>query len=252
MPCITHKRITHPADLGGDGLHLCDGHHYIIEDSIVDFSALPLEVMDEAVGVSWGSSAELRRCLVRGAGKLFLCGSGDADKASLEDGRTVELVECVLEDAGRRLPEVQAGMAVTLYRCLVRNWGCPTRHTVRDFGAWAHNGGSLVAVDTVFWQDGFWRPLPQMLADMANHLGQAVNDEGLAGLLKPRNWLPGVCRGLTETDTGRAYALRCWSNRWWISLGQRARGRMSDAQAHALVTALESMVARLERDLKTA
>ena len=42
-----------------------------------------------------------------------------------------------------------------------------------------------------------------MVRDWLAHLGQAWNDEGLRGLLRPANWLPGVCRGLVATAGGQ-------------------------------------------------
>ena len=94
-----------------------------MEDSIIDLSACPLERLDEAAGITWGSRAIFRRCVIRGAGKLILCGSGDADKLAVERGKVVIFEDCILEDFGRRGPEVQSCMWIILRRCLIRNWG---------------------------------------------------------------------------------------------------------------------------------
>ena len=141
---LREQRITAPGT-GGDGLGMSDGQSWLVEDCVIDLSACPLEGLDEAVGVTWGSRALFRRCRIRGAGKLLLCGSGDADKLAVERGRVVIFEDCILEDFGRRGPEAQSGMRVILRRCLIRNWGEPERFDVRAFAAWAHHGGRIEA-----------------------------------------------------------------------------------------------------------
>ena len=199
---VRHQRITAP-DASGHGLGISDGQPWLVEDCVIDLSACPLEGLDEAVGITWGSRALFRRCVIRGAGKLLLCGSGDADKLAVERGKTVIFEDCLLEDFGRRGPEVQSCMRVILRRCLIRNWGEPGRFAVRAFAAWAHHGGRIEAYACVFDQPRFWRGWRLMARDWLAHLGQAWNDEGLRGLLRPAGWLPGVCRG-ADRHGGRA------------------------------------------------
>lgn len=77
---VREQRITAPGT-GGDGLGMSDGQSWLVEDSLIDMSACPLEGLDEAVGVTWGSRALFRRCRIRGAGKLHplrLRGCGQA------------------------------------------------------------------------------------------------------------------------------------------------------------------------------
>ena len=100
---VREQRITAP-DAGGHGLDMSDGQSWLVEDSIIDLSACPLERLDEAAGITWGSRALFRRCVIRGAGKLLLCGSGDADKLAVERGNTVIFEDCIIEDFGRRSP----------------------------------------------------------------------------------------------------------------------------------------------------
>lgn len=258
MPVIERRRITAPAEIGGDALPFCDGRHWDVRDSIVDLSGWPLDQIDEAAGITWGSSARFENSVIRGAGKLMLCGCGDAEHVPEETGKRVECIHCVLEDAGRRLPEVQDGMRVVLHECLVRNWGDPARfnydpaHPDRAFGAWAHAGGKIDAVGCVFWQDRFARPWGQFWRDIAHHVGQAVNDAGLRALLNWRTYLPGVCRGLEATAGGTANAWECWTNKWWITLGGSETERMNKAQAYALIAELEEMADRLESELPYA
>lgn len=129
---MTYRRagqtITAP-DAGGHGLDMSNGQDWLVEDCLIDLSACPLDQLDEAVGVVWGSSAVFRRCVIRGAGKLVLCGSGDTDKLNVERGKTVTFEDCILEDFGRRGPEAQSGMRVMLRGCLIRNWGARTALT---------------------------------------------------------------------------------------------------------------------------
>ena len=178
----------------------------------------------------------------------MLCGCGDKSHFEEEAGKTVEFYECILENASRRLPEVQDGMTCVLEDCLVRNWALPERFTVRGFGAWAHRQGSRIdAVNTVFWQDRFARPFKQFCTDMASHIGQAYNDEGISGLLSPSTYIPGVCRGLMASDGGRVFARNCWSNHWWIRL-QNSHSPMEKSEALALVTLLDDMAATLDAE----
>lgn len=234
---VREQRITAP-DAGGHGLDMSDGQSWLVEDSIIDLSACPLERLDEAVGVTWGSRALFRRCVIRGAGKLLLCGSGDADKLAVERGKTVIFEDCILEDFGRRGPEVQSCMRVILRRCLIRNWGEPGRFDVRAFAAWAHDGASIRAEDCVFWQDRFLQAgLRGLVADLANWIGWCW---------QRRDWnllhwlLPGVCRGLTASQGGKVSARRCYANHWWIRLQGHQGARMEKREALALMARLES------------
>ena len=78
--------------------------------------------------------------------------------------------------------------------------------------------------------------------DWLAHLGQAWNDEGLRGLLRPANWLPGVCRGLVATAGGQVRAKNCHATRWWIRLEGHRGPHMSRSQAQALMARLENML----------
>lgn len=59
---IAGQRITAP-DAGGHGLDMSNGQDWLVEDCIIDLSAYPLGQLDEAVGITWGSSATFRRCI---------------------------------------------------------------------------------------------------------------------------------------------------------------------------------------------
>ena len=248
---IANKRITRvdqlgPAYTANDGIGIFDGHEYLVHDCIIDLSGV--DAGDEVVAVTWGSSAIFRRCVIRGGGKLCLCGSGDNDKRNVEDGKTVTFTDCIFENFGRRGPEVQSGMSVTMHNCLIRNWGDPDFFSVRNFAAWAHDEGELRVERCVFWQESFLRPIGQFFKDIANHIGEAVNDSGLIALLYPSTYIPGVCRGLMESDGGSVSAEKCYKNHWWIRL-QNAKNGMSKDEAQELIATLESMANALDRDL---
>lgn len=233
---LAGQTITAP-DTGGHGLDMSNGQDWLVEDCLIDLSACPLGQLDEAVGVVWGSSAVFRRCVIRGAGKLVLCGSGDTDKLNVERGKTVIFEDCILEDFGRRAPEAQDGVRVLMRRCVIRNWGVRSRFTVRAFAAWAHDGASIRAEDCVFWQDRFLQAgLRGLAVDLANWIGWAWNRRDR----NPLHWImPGVCRGLTASQGGTVSAAHCYKNRWWIRLSGHEGPRMGKKEALALMAELE-------------
>lgn len=246
MILIEKQLITAPGDQG-DGLTLCDGRHYVIRDCLIDFSSLPLNEIDEALGVTWGCSAEIYNCVFRGAGKLVLCGSGDSDKLALEKGKKVVFNDCLFENFSRRGPEVQDGMLVEMNRCLVRGWASADRFTVRTFGAWAHGAGSRIeAHDCVFWQDEIFGR--HFIRDFLGHFGQAVNDGGIKAIFSREAWLPGAWRGLVASNGGQAKAKGCYANHPWIILDNRS-SRMEAGEAMRLIAGMEKLKARLMREL---
>lgn len=110
--------------------------------------------------------------------------------------------------------KILAGLAVVWAR--IHNWG--GAFDVRGFGGWAHRGGKIIAEDCLFTQSsgllGFG--LLNTFIDLANHVGQSVNDYGLGALFRPRTYLPGICRALTADTGGQVIATRCYRNRRWI------------------------------------
>ena len=255
MTTIKHKRITRPGQLGDeftgdDGLGMYrEGKAYTVEDCIIDLSDCDIDDVDEAGAVTWGASATCRRCVIRGAGKLFLCGSGDEHKGDAERDKRVQFFDCILEDGGRRFPEVQDGMHVQMKNCLIRNWGAPDRFDTRSFGAWAHKGGSITAIDCVFWQDKFLRPVGQFVTDIANHIGWAVSNYGIASLFRGTTYLPGVCRGLMAGPDGDVSAINCYRNHRWIRLEGRCSAMMDETDAKIMIVNLQTMAAELDASL---
>jgi len=219
-----HAPTVVSAGEGSDGIHLEDGIH-AVQAEWVDMSALRLEEMDECFSAVRGASAVVRNCIFEGAEKVALIGCGDTDWRWAEDGKWVVFENCTFRRGSRRMPEVQSGMSVLLLNCEIEDWCLPERQPsnpkkARGFGAWAHDGGTILAVNCVFRQNfgllrGGWR---FMLADLLGHLGNAWNESGILGVLNPASWLPGPCRGLTASDRGKVKAVRCRKNRWWIRI----------------------------------
>jgi pectate lyase len=238
MPTIRNRHIRKPGQLGApytadDGLGLWDGCDYKVINCTIDMS--DAEDCDEAVAITYGASATFTNCIIRGAGKLALCGSGDSSVANKENGKHVLFDHCILENCGRRAPEVQAGMEVILDHCLIRNWADPGFFSVRGFGAWAHHGGRILARNCVFWQDSFHFSFK----DMFNHVGQAVNDRGLLQIFNLKNYRPGCCRALTAGVDGCVEAVNCYASKWWLSI-EGMDDKMGKDEASDLIISLEA------------
>lgn len=189
----------------------------VISDKVFDLRQCPHADQDEIITGVDGARVHLSRCLILGGIKALLAGNGDHPGNDARYARW-DLEDCVIMDAGRRCPEVQDCVELTMRRCWVHDWG--RAFDVRAFGAWAHRGGRLVAEDCLFTQSGgiFSLGLRTTIADIFAHIGQAWNDEGLPGLLRWQTYLPGVCRGLTSSTGGLVLATRCFRNRPWIRI----------------------------------
>ena len=207
--------ITAPTKPDGkhDAMGLKSDVHYTIHDCIIDLSGCELATLDEALGITLGAHGHVENCVIRGAGKLVLCGCGDdpADNPDVirEQGKCVTFKHCLFENFGRRGPEVQGGMMAVLSYCVVRNWGLPSRFDTRAFAAWAHKGGKIIAQHTVFAQEhtpSLWC----RIRDHIGHFGQAINDRGLAGMFHRDAWLSGYRRALTAGPDGKVEANQCY------------------------------------------
>lgn len=209
---------------GGDGIHVENGLWRVCSEW-ADFSSHSVDEVDECFSPVRGASAAVQDCVFEGAEKVCLVGCGDAEWREAEQGNWVVFKDCTFRRGSRRMPEVQSGMSVLLLNCVVEDWCLPSRQPTdpkkaRGFGAWAHDGGTIVAVDCEFRQTlPFWRGGWRfMLSDLLGHLGNAWNESGILGILNPASWLPGPCRGLTASDGGSVRAVRCRKNRWWIRI----------------------------------
>ena len=197
----------------GDGIHLEDGF-YTIEGQHVDFSSHPTSEIDECIGMTRGAYGIVRDCIFEGAEKIALLGSGDEEFRSLEEGKAIVFDNCIFRNGSRRMPEVQCGMHCLMINCTIEDWAEPSRQPrdprkARGFGAWAHDGGHIIAINCHFKQKRLWKGLLNMASDILGHLGNAINDEGPSAIFHLKSWIPGSLRGLTESDDGTVVAINC-------------------------------------------
>ncbi|MEG6501836.1 MULTISPECIES: hypothetical protein [unclassified Desulfovibrio] len=216
---ITGGVCTGPAKPGEDGLTVYGPHQPTeIRQRVYDFRLCPKVDQDEVLSGVDGADVRLSGVVILGGIKAILAGNGDHPGNDVRYARW-ELEDCVIIGSGRRCPEAQDGTTVTMRRCWVHDFG--QAFDVRAFGAWAHRGARIIAEDCLFTQSQLWPwglDLFSAMTDMGNHIGQAVNDHGLAALLRSRTYLPGPCRGLTADTGGLTLATRCYRNRRWIRI----------------------------------
>lgn len=199
-----------------DGLKIDGREHGCVEvrDHVFDFRNIDPADQDEVLSGVCGANVVMRRCLIMGGIKAILAGNGDHPIRDFRQAHW-KLQDCVIMDSGRRCPEAQDGVTVTMERCWIHGWGRP--FDVRSFGAWAHRAGVIIAEDCLFTQPGFFvAGIANTVRDSLYHVGQAVNERGLRALFGWRNWMPGVTRGLTAATGGITLATRCWRNHSWI------------------------------------
>lgn len=216
---ITGGVCTGPAKAKDDGLTVYGPHQPTeIRQRVYDFRHCPKDDQDEVLSGVNGADVRLSGVVILGGIKAILAGNGDHPGNDVRYAQW-ELEDCVIIGAGRRCPEAQDCTTVTMRRCWVHDFG--QAFDVRSFGAWAHRGARIIAEDCLFTQSELWPwglDLLTAMTDMGNHIGQAVNDHGLAALLHPRTYLPGPCRGLTADTGGLTLATRCYRNRRWIRI----------------------------------
>ena len=216
------------------------GRVTIISDRVFDFRDCPAKKQDEVISGVDGANVRLQRCVILGGIKAILAGNGDHPGSDMRFGHW-EMEDCVIMGAGRRCPEVQDFVELTMRRCWIHNWG--RAFDERVFAGWAHRGGRLVAEDCLFTQSGgiFSLGLCATLADIFSHIGQACNDEGLSGLLHWQTYMPGVCRGLTASTGGLVLGTRCYRNRRWIWL-ENCDPFIGSAEALQIVAGIDALM----------
>ena len=195
-----------------------DGDCLAVKNCIIDLGNEDPAKVDEVLSVTRGASAQIDYTTISGGAKLVLLGCGDKEWELLEKDKYVIFYRCILQNGCRRFPEVQSGMICVMYNCTIRNWGLKSFWDTRAFGAWAHHGGVIMMHNCHFEQGSFWQTgFLNFFKDLANHIGQAINDRGLFGL-RLKDFIPGVCRGAIATDGGRVMLNNCTANKWWIYL----------------------------------
>ena len=220
---LCNLKIIKPDNPKGDGIGLASANFFVVSDSHVDFSNMMISDVDACIGITWGAEAYVVNCTFEGAQKIALVGCGDEKYVPVETGNVVVFDRCTFRHGARRFPEVQDGMRVLLLNCKIEDWCNPSYYTLkptknRGFGAWAHKDGEILAINCTFNQLSFWKGFKLMLNDFLAHMGQTYNDEGILGWFKPKNWIPGVCRGLTSSTGGKVTAYNCKKNHWWIRI----------------------------------
>lgn len=211
---------TGPAKPKDDGLTVYGSSQQPtdVRQRVYDFRSYPKADQDEVLSGVDGAVVRLSGVVILGGIKAVLAGNGDHPGNDVSYAQWL-LEDCVIIGAGRRCPEAQDGATVTMRRCWIHDWG--QAFDVRAFGGWAHRGARITAEDCLFTQSHIWPwelDVMTAITDMGNHIGQAVNDNGLAALLRPRTYLPGPCRGLTADTGGLVLATRCYRNRPWIKI----------------------------------
>lgn len=233
---------TGPAKPKEDGLTVygSDLQPTEVRQRVYDFRGCPKADQDEVLSGVDGADVRLSGVVILGGIKAILAGNGDHPGNDVRAARWL-LEDCVIIGAGRRCPEAQDGATVTMRRCWVHDFG--QTFDVRAFGGWAHRGARITAEDCLFTQSDLWPwglDVLTAISDLGNHIGQAVNDNGLAALLRPRTYMPGPCRGLTADTGGLVLATRCYRNRRWIKIDGCNR-YIDRAAARQVVAQIESV-----------
>lgn len=261
MPIVENKLITttpwKEGDEPQDALGMCNGMGWDVKNCIIDLTDAPDGSVDEACGITWGSFATFENCVIRGAGKNILCGCGDnPDDAESEDerskilaerGKVVTFKNCIIENFCRRGPEVQDGMVVRMYDCMVYNWGFNDKFDTRAFGAWAHKNGSIAAYDTLFLK-GEHPNIKHWFQDHWNHFWQCVNERGFFRALFHRDaWLSGYKRALTAGVDGTVRAHHCYFTKGLVT--DHNDNPMDAKEAYSRLLTLIEMKKRLGKEL---
>lgn len=213
--------ITKPnsAEEGGDGITVfgeghpkCRAKKTIIRNCVIDFRGVPPHLQDEAISGVCGAVVDVENVAILGATKAVLCGNGDYPKEDKERGKwtfsNVAFIGC-----GRRCPEAQDGVKISMNRCLIEGWG--EAFDTRSFGMWAHHDASIFAANCLFIQKSFMPDMKNFFVDLGNHFGQAFNDSPSALI---DYFLPGVCRGASASLGGKVSLVSCFVSQPWIRL----------------------------------
>lgn len=216
------------------------GRVTLISDRVFDFRDYPAAKQDEVISGVDGAIVRLQRCVILGGIKAVLAGNGDHPGNDMRFGHW-EMEDCFIMGSGRRCPEAQDFVELTMRRCWIHNWG--RAFDVRAFGGWAHRGGRIAAERCLFTQSGgiFSLGLRTTIADIFAHIGQAWNDDGPSGLLRWQTYLPGVCRGLTANTGGLALATKCYRNKGWIRV-ENCNEFITRAAALEIVSGIDALM----------
>lgn len=190
-----------------------------IENCIFDLSKYAKSQQDEMVSCIQGSKGEIKNCIFINGIKAILVGNGDHPIYDHYQNRWY-MHNCVILNAGRRCPEVKDGATLYMTHCWIHNWG--RTFDTRAFGAWANRGGKIIAENCIFTQSGGRLSLgiKNTIKDIANHVGEAYNTQGIKALFKPSSYRQGITRGLTADTASGGFVLasKCYTNKDWIRI----------------------------------
>lgn len=209
---IKNQVYTKPHYSNGDILR-CYGHEaetHVIENCVFELSTTPPAKQDEMLSCINGADVTIRNCVFFGGIKAILAGNGDHPVNDMKHGR-LTMENCFIGWSGRRCPEVKHGVQAIMRNCWIHDWG--TCFDTRAFGAWACDGGIIVAENCLFTRSEFNNlSILDSLKDRLNHVGFAVNRNGIGEIFKLRNYRSGLYRGLTAWSNGIVFASKCYRN----------------------------------------
>ena len=221
----------HGIEVYGPGHEKAVAKKTIIRNCIIDFSNIPHENQDEAIAGIYGAQVTIEDTVIIGSIKAMLCGNGDYPDVDRERGQW-NLNRVLFLGCGRRCPEAQDGVHLTMTNCIIENWG--EAFDVRAFGTWAHSGASIVAKDCLFAQKHNLMPsIGKFFLDIGNHFGEAWND-------RPSPFidyvLPGTMRGAAVSANGILTLESCYSTSSFTRLQNHRNPRTSKSEGSEILT----------------
>ena len=220
----------HGIEIYGPGHEKAVAKKTVIRNCIIDFSNIAHDTQDEAIAGIYGANVTIEDSVIIGSIKAMLCGNGDYPAVDKKSGEWI-LNRVLFFGCGRRCPEAQDGVRVTMTNCLVENWG--EAFDVRAFGSWAHSGASITAKDCIFAQHTpIFPSVKNFFLDLGNHIGEAWNDRPspLIDYL-----LPGTMRGAVASANGTIQLESCYSTSSFTRLQNHRNPRTSKDEGKALL-----------------
>ena len=213
--------------------------HY--KNCVFDFRNVPLGDQDEAFSVVYGATATLENCVIIGAKKAILCGTGDDG----DWGGRLTMRNCLILGCGRRTPEAQQGYTVTMDRCWIHNWGIEETFDVRAFATWAHDDAKITITNCIYTRNSGLGS--NDARDIAEWIGWYTNEYGvLAAVGKDRYGLSGSLRAIEKIGGGTIIAEHNYRNQDDFVTGGDTCWSMTKNEADALIAALEAICPDLQ------
>lgn len=237
MTVIENKVFDKPLYDNGDVIRCYGnpGDYFIIKNCVFNFLSYDVDVLDELVSCVNGSDVRIENCIFLGGPKAVMAGNGEFPIADSIHG-ALEMENCFIGWSGRRCPEVKHGVKATMRNCWIHDWGA--YFDTRAFGAWACDGGTIIAEHCLFTQTpGSSLPFFLSWKDRFNHVGFAINRSGFGEVFNSYNWRSGLYRALTSWGTGMVYASKCYQNNPAIII-ENCNEYLTKSQAEVIVNHL--------------